>query len=371
MFRRSAWKLMSMGALFGSSSNTKAPTDEGLGRSRLSSEDTKLTKLWFKPETRDERIKEHVPEVIEESLAEQRALLSEQTLRDQLVEHGHKIIVAIENKAPTPSIAPSLGEILKAYGLSQHLISQRALSYLIYPTTSAAATHRARGEMLPELISAFPEHFKEMIESIEQDGTYVNSMFQRRQAKQKQLASPAEQKKAEDTKASGDAEEDTAKEGEEAEQVQAEPPDVTMFVKVMSGMSLANLHCNDLSSAVKCCDAALDHVIDANRKGGVLALKSGLLIRDKRYEEAAAAALLAVEASGNLQGYLHGATALRFLGRKQDAVELLDSGLEQHPANPQLEGIVSKIREEEEKLALKAELAPKALESGDRPQVSA
>ena len=38
-----------------------------------------FTNLWSKPETKDERVKEYVPEVIEESLIEQRAVLNEST----------------------------------------------------------------------------------------------------------------------------------------------------------------------------------------------------------------------------------------------------------------------------------------------------
>lgn len=322
--------------------------------SKFRSKDDKwYHRLWFKPETRDERVKEYVPEVIEESIAEQRALMAQQTPRDILVEHGHRVLALIENKAPTPSISPSLNHILKCFG-NEDLISQRALSYLIYPTTSSAAAllkSGASSHTIPDLIASWTDNFRTMVQSIEQDGTYVNHLMQKKEA----LEAPKDKKEgapAENTPTNGAANASTAtateaEEGkpEEAKQ-QVESPDVTMFVKVVSGMSLANMHCNDLKNAVACCDAALKHVVDTNRKGGVLALKAGLLNKEKRYTEAAECALLAVEASGNIQGYLQGYTALRLLNRKEEAMELLESGVEAHPQNTQLKELADKVKSE-------------------------
>jgi tetratricopeptide (TPR) repeat protein len=316
--------------------------------SKFRSKDDKwYHRLWFKPETRDERVKEYVPEVIEESIAEQRALMAQQTPRDILVEHGHRVLALIENKAPTPSISPSLNHILKCFG-NEDLISQRALSYLIYPTTSSAAAllkSGASSHTIPDLIASWTDNFRTMVQSIEQDGTYVNHLMEKKGSLEapKKEGATGESATAEETATATAAPEEGKTEDTKQ---QVESPDVTMFVKVVSGMSLANMHCNDLKNAVACCDAALKHVVDTNRKGGVLALKAGLLNKEKRYTEAAECALLAVEASGNIQGYLQGYTALRLLNRKEEAMELLESGVEAHPQNTQLKELADKVKSE-------------------------
>ncbi|KPI85464.1 hypothetical protein ABL78_5485 [Leptomonas seymouri] len=324
-----------------------------------------FTSLWNKPQTRDERIKEYVPEVLEESLEEQRAVLEESTSRDVIVELGNKILREIDNKSPTPSIAPHLTKLLEQYG-AKDVITQRPLSYLLYPNSSAMAS----GEQPHELVSAFPDNFRAMIEVVEQSGCSVKQP-------QPQLASSAEAaSKATEEKDTADANETPAAESEasatsfssvaaveeesaakskssrkEGDVIMAskdeyEPMDITMFVKVAAGMAMANLHCNDLRNAVRCVDAGIVHAKDASRLGGLYALKAGLLVHQKKFDEALESAMRAVKASGNVQGYLHGAYALRNLNRPEDAIQLLENGQEDHPMNTQFEAQIAALKKE-------------------------
>lgn len=314
-----------------------------------------FTNLWNKPQTRDERVKEYVPEVLEESLAEQRAVLEESTTRDVIVELGNKILQQIDNKSPTPSIAPHLNTLLLQYGVKD-VIAQRPLSYLLYPTSSVVAA----GEQAHELVSGFPDNFRAMIEEVERNGCSA------RLAEAPATASQHEDSAAEATAATASlptaapqapaaAAAAASRSGDVVmvSKEEHEPIDLTMFVKVAAGMAMANLHCGDLRNAVRCVDAGIAHAKEATRLGGLLALKAGLLVRQKKLAEAAECAKLAVEASGNVQGYLHGAYALRKLNRPEEAIALLERGREDHPMNTQFEAQIEAI-EKEQKLALPA-----------------
>lgn len=299
---------------------------QGLGRRKTEF----FTGLWNKPETRDERVKEYVPEVLEESLAEQRALLEESTSRDVIVELGHKILLEMENKSPTPSIAPHMSKLLKVYG-AKDIIAQRPLSYLLYPSSNMLSSG---GEPPHELIGGFGENFRQLVEQVEQNGCSI-----RKAAVEDEAAAATPQIAASTKKA---ADEPNAEESDSVKKSgkvgmtpsdMSEPVDITMFVKVASGMALANLQCGDVRSAVRCVDAGLAHAQDHGRIGGLLSLRAGLLVRQKKYAEAAECAKLAVEASSNIQGYLHGAYALKMLDQPEALVEFLESACADYPAD--------------------------------------
>jgi hypothetical protein len=325
------------------------------------------SEFFWKPETRDERVKEYVPDVLEESLAEQRLVLAQQTQRDLLVEHGHKVLREIENKAPIPTLFPAVNKIMALYG-HDHVITQRGLNYLLYPNSSTLYQQ----QVPHELVATFHDNFRSFVESVEQDGSYVHDVkLPEAAAKRKAAeleaakagAAPAEgeaapaveaaegEAKAAEDGASAEAGEATPADGdsaaaaaapaeEEAPQDVAEPADVTYFVKVAAGMSMANLHIGDVANAVVCCDVAIEHVMDSSRRGGLLAMKAGLLNRQKKYELAGEAAALAVAASQNPQGYIQGAAALRFRKMDKEAVALLAAGAE---AVPQHEGLTAAL----------------------------
>lgn len=298
--------------------------------------------LWKKPETQDSRVKDYVPEVLEESLAEQRAVLEESTTRDVIVELGHKVLRAIENKSPTPSIAPNLNSILKEFGASE-LINQRALSYLLYPNSSAG---NAGSQQQPELVSSWADNFRAFIGHIEENGSSVHIRQKLLEdAKQDSHGDNQEKIDATTTKTTKDIEVDSdsseavpppvkPKEAINVGQTsaEAEPFDVSMLAKVSAGMALANIQCSDNAHALKCVDFALTHSTDATRRGGLYGMKAGVLNRLKRYEEASQAANLAIEASDNVQGYLQGAAALRMLKKDVELVSLLERGTQAHPA---------------------------------------
>jgi tetratricopeptide (TPR) repeat protein len=323
-----------------------------------------FTSLWNKPQTRDEQVKEYVPEVLEESLEEQRAVLEESTSRDVIVELGNKILQEMDNKSPTPSIAPHLAKLLEEYG-AKDVISQRPLSYLLYPNSSAMAA----GEQAHELVSGFPDNFRAMIEEVERNGCSVKQQRQEQapgisyEASAGIAASDGAALNHEGEGAAASAAANT--EGEDNNNVdranaarpktgdvimtakeEYEPVDITMFVKVAAGMAMANLHCNDLRNAVRCVDAGIAHAKEASRLGGLHALKAGLLVHQKKFDEALESARLAINESGNVQGYLHGAYALRRLNRPEDAIELLEQGKEDHPMNTQFDQQISLLKKE-------------------------
>ncbi|KAG5492717.1 hypothetical protein JKF63_01297 [Porcisia hertigi] len=337
-----------------------------------------FTNLWNKPQTRDERVKEYVPEVLDESLEEQRAVLEETTSRDMIVELGNKILQEIDNKSPTPSIAPHLHKLLLEYG-AKDLIAQRPLSYLLYPNSSALSA----GEQAHELVSSFPDNFRAMIEEVERNGCSIKtpatalptavthepsgepcapttekvdtpSMQANRDAVMPGESQPTQLGDATpvDTKASMPHQQ-TSGGVIMASKEEYEPMDITLFAKVAAGMALANLHCGDMRNALRCVDAGIAHAKESSRLGGLLALKAGLLVRQKKFAEAVDSARLAVEASGNVQGYLHGAYALRKLDRLEEAVALLEEGREAHPMNTLFENQIEAIQKEH-KLALPA-----------------
>lgn len=326
-----------------------------------------FTSLWNKPQTRDERVKEYVPEVLEESLEEQRAVLEESTSRDVIVELGNKILQEIDNKSPTPSIAPHLSKLLAEYGV-RDVIAQRPLSYLLYPSSSAMAA----GEQAHELVSGFPDNFRAMIEEVERNGCSakqpkaITATGEPSRPAQKDApehaegtgegADAASMTEANTTASSNGAQgadksvpaKTAKKEGEVimASKEEYEPMDITMFVKVAAGMAMANLHCGDLRNAVRCVDAGIAQAKEASRLGGLHALKAGILVHQKKYEEAAESALLAVRESANVQGYLHGAYALRKLNRPEEAIALLEQGEEDHPMNTAFEAQIAALKKE-------------------------
>lgn len=312
--------------------------------------------LWFKPQTRDEKIKEYVPEVIEESLQEQRAVLDERTSRDVVVELGHKVLREIENKAPTPSIAPSFNAITKEFGATD-LIGQRALSYLLYPTS--VKEHGRNAATPHELVENFADNLKAFIDYVEANGSAsLDKLNERAKATAGTPAlegtpSPAAITAGEVTKEDAEVPNEAAPaaspESEAAPSATPaatpaaasatveETPDVTLYVKLLAGMSLANVRCNELHAALRCCDNGIDHVIDPQRLGGLLGMKAGILNRMRRFEEAAEVAQKAIAVSNNSQGYLQGAAALKMLKREAEVVALLEKGKEQLGENPLIE----------------------------------
>ena len=302
--------------------------------------------LWNKPETKDSRVKEYIPEVLEESLAEQRAVLEETTSRDVIVELGHKVLRAIENKAPTPAIAPNLNTILKEFGASE-LINQRALSYLLYPSSGQGA-HGS--QQLPELVTSWADNFRAFVAHIEEAGSSVHIKQLETEEAAKltagdgDAAAATEKKEAAPASSSSTTPANAEVEGGApapkpkkpvaigAASADAEAFDVSMLAKMSAGMALANIHCKDNSNALKCVDFALEHSTDATRRGGLYGMKAGILNKLRRYDEASEAAGLAIEASDNIQGYLQGAAALRLLKKDVELVALLERGTQAHPA---------------------------------------
>ena len=330
MLRQSLGRLMGMGAW-------------SMSERQQSQNDKRSWKeLFWKPETRDERIKQFVPEVLEESLAAQKSVLSaEQNQRDRIVEAGHKVLKELENKAPIPTLYPSLLNILKLYGVADRVVSQRALNYLLYPSSSSFAGHVPH-----ELVGGFQDNFKHLIDHVEVNGSAATSRIEALRAEQ--AAAKADAKSKAEEKASADAIDfpsdatptttavsgttdggvaDPKKDNGTVGHSGAEDPEVTYFVKCVAGMGLANVHIGDFANAVSCVDAALTHAVDDNRRAGLLALKAGVLNKMKRYDEAIAAAQLCVAANPmNSQGYLQGAAALRLSKRDDEAVAFLESG---------------------------------------------
>ncbi|CCW62139.1 unnamed protein product [Phytomonas sp. EM1] len=321
-----------------------------------------FTTLWNKPETKDERIKEYIPEVLEESLQEQRRVIQESTSRDVIVESGHRVLLEIEKKSPTPNILPHLSKLMLEYG-AKNFIALRPLSYLLYPSSLTPG-----GDKQPhDLILTFVDNFRQLIEEVEQNGCSPRlgsaPLTTTTSVEIPKAPIPVPQPEAEEgflaRKEASDAVSDTgpAKEVNCVENTSGnphvshsenpnarptsfvnveEPTDITMFVKVVTGMALANLHCGDISNAIHCVDISIAHAIDSTRRGALLGLKAGLLVRQKKFKEAVEVAKLAVEVSGDAQGYLHGAYALRMLKSPSEAIALLEKGMEEHPMDTSL-----------------------------------
>ncbi|KAH9601842.1 hypothetical protein LSM04_008523 [Trypanosoma melophagium] len=309
-----------------------------------------FTSLWNKPQTRDERIKEYVPEVIDESLREQRAVLAETTSRDIIVELGHKVLREIENKSPTPSIAPHLSKILREYG-SKDIISQRPLSYLLYPSSMMGG-----GQPSHELITNFVDNFRGLVEEVERNGCSTRSKSLQERDEEGQIKGEDKSEKTHD-----DSESKVDDTGNSVANTKSgpvimtlreehEPMDITLFIRVVSAMALANVQHGDWNNAIRCVDAGISHVIDKSRLGALLGMKAGILVHQKKYLEAVESANLAVEASGNIQGYIHGAFALRMLKKPQEAVYLLEKGREAHPMNMQIVGQMEEAQKEIEQI---------------------
>ncbi|ESL06771.1 hypothetical protein TRSC58_05551 [Trypanosoma rangeli SC58] len=310
-----------------------------------------FTSLWNKPQTRDERIKEYVPEVIAESLEEQRAVLEESTSRDVIVELGHKVLREIENKSPTPSIAPHLNKILQEYGFKD-LIAQRPLSYLLYPSSTLSGGQRPN-----ELVANFTDNFRGLVEEVERHGCSARIRPTKNDKNDKETTKEEGGEEAphgnSNAVTNGKSSLAALKSGPVimASKEDHEPMDVTLFVRVLSAMALANVQHGDWNNAIRCVDVALAHVKDQSRLGGLLGMKAGILVYQKKYKEAVEYANLAVEASGNIQGFIHGAFALRILERPEEAVALLEKGREQHPMNTQLLAQMEGAQKELETLA--------------------
>ncbi|CUG89616.1 Hypothetical protein, putative [Bodo saltans] len=303
-----------------------------------------FTSLWSKPETRDERVKEYVPEVLEESLTEQRRVLAEGSSRDVIVDAGHKILALLDNKAPTPSITPHLDKILLAFE-TKDLIGQRALSQLLYPTAINASTALGAGSATPnELVSGFAENFKSLVEYVEQNGRTATPVLPKTEA-----AAPAPEIPATDsTEQQGSTASSSSSEkfGEiiTAPRDEVESLDATLFVKLSAGMALANIGTGDLVHASKCVDAGLKYAIDPKRIGGLYGMKAGILNRQRKFEEAANAARLAIDASDNIQGYLQGAASLKALNRSEEIVALLEQAREAHPQNVVVSDLLIEVK---------------------------
>ena len=329
--------------------------------------------LFFKPQTRDERVKDYIPEVLEESLAAQRAVLAkENTERDLIVEYGQKMLKDLENKAPVTNMFPAFVSLMKLYK-KDNLVSQRAMHLLMYPGSTQHGTMNQQA--LPELVTSFSENLRTFVDTVEQNGSFVHDVKWKNGNNQKQnsaalLTEGGKSSAKNNNKIAGELEEGKTTEAEntsneEAEldsptaiSEEAEPMDVTLYVKCLAGMSMANARINDYISAVKCCDAALEHAMDPNRKGGVYALKAGLQVQQKKLLDAVQTAHLAIECSPqNPQGYLHGSAALRMLGRYDEAVKMLELAAETMPGNDSIAGML-------EKTVALAEKSPKALPEG-------
>lgn len=312
-----------------------------------------FTSLWNKPVTRDDRIKGYIPEVVEESLLEEKAVQLENNSRDIIVELGQKIVIEIEKKSPTSRIAPSLNKLMNEYG-SKDLICQRPLSYLIYPTSSAVSPS---ADTCHELVLSFVDNFREMIEEIEKSGCSARSITKDQEKYISPLPDTNESAKSIHQEVKIESLAESSEEGtklklEEHHDSRAEvfrednkdnlgvppcdshePLDITLFVKVMTGMTLANISCSDFKSAEKCVDTALLHARDTERIGGLYGMKAGILVRQKKLSQAVNSAQKAIEISHNLQGFLQGAYALHQLNRTDEELKLLKQAKEFHPMN--------------------------------------
>lgn len=289
-----------------------------------------FTSLWNKPVTRDDRIKEYIPEVIEESLMEERAVSLENNARDGIVELGHKILTEIDRKSPTSRIAPYMTALLREYNSSE-LITQRPLSHLIYPTSSILSNVDTQHE----LVMNFSENFRLLIEEVEQSGCSVRS-----------AEAEASLPDGTTAEASADGLSSAASDEGTLEEDSYEPLDITLFVRVTAGMALANVNCGDYRNALKCVDVCLTHARSAERIGGLHGLKAGILVRLKSYEEAVKASAKAISASQNIQGYLHGSYALHQLNRRSEEAALLEEGREAHPMNQAIEKRLSDTKKD-------------------------
>jgi tetratricopeptide (TPR) repeat protein len=326
--------------------------------------------LFFKPQTRDERVKDYVPEVLEESLAAQRAVLAkENTERDLIVEYGQKMLKDLENRAPVTNMFPVFNSLLKLYK-KENLVSQRSMHLLMYPGSTQHGT--VNQQALPELVQSFSENLRTFIDTVEQNGSYVHDVKWKKDNSKKSNDKTTKQLgegSHNNNKVAGQLEDGTKKKEAEVDDdsptalsEEAEPMDITLYVKCLAGMSMANARIHDYPSAIKCCDAALEHAMDPNRKGGVYALKAGLLVQSKKFLEAVETARLAIDcAPQNPQGYLHGSTAYRLMGKYEEAVELLKLGSENMPGNDSITALLEKT----EKLA---EAMPKQLGEGKSPE---
>ncbi|KAG8348644.1 hypothetical protein ERJ75_000778100 [Trypanosoma vivax] len=294
-----------------------------------------FTSLWSKPQTRDERIKEYIPEVIEESLREQRAVLQENTSRDRIVELGHRVLREIENKRPTPSIAPHLNKILQEYNCSG-IIEQRPLSYLLYPCSTISSVQQPH-----ELVANFTDNFRSFVEEVELNGCSFRVGDDRNHEQSYEEVGEAPLGSEGITGVaggSGSEAQSTARSGPivMASPQEHEKMDVTLFIRLVSGMALANVQNGDLKNAIRCVDVGIRHAIAPSRLGALLGMKAGILVHQRKYEEALECANKAVQVSRNIQGYIHGAFSLRALNRIEEALQLLEKGRDDHPMNTQL-----------------------------------
>lgn len=310
--------------------STRIVVGKGFLQSLKKGKESFFTSLWNSPETRDNRVKQYVPEVLEESILEEKAVRLENRSRDCVVELGHKIIQEIEKKSPISRISPHLSKLMKEYG-DGDIIRQRPLSYLVYPNSSVTSSN---AEASHELVLSFADNFKEMIESVERDGWSVTTSSN--------SETPALSSNINDDNGllenadGGETSENNSENLTEVINKNYEPTDVSLFVKVAAGMALANINCADLVNAHKCVDIALRHAKNPERIGGLYGMKAGIFIRQKKYDDAIAASSQSVQISNNLQGFLQGAYALRQLGQLEKEIQLLQLAKESHPMNQQI-----------------------------------
>eukprot|EP00758_Cryptobia_borreli_P014617 Tbor_TRINITY_DN5938_c2_g4::TRINITY_DN5938_c2_g4_i2::g.18829::m.18829 len=147
-------------------------------------------KMWnnkFTASATETKVKEHVPEALEESLADQPAVENDFTSRDIIVDLGHRAIKCIENKAPTPTIAPHIDGIFKEYGASSEMINQRCLSYLLYPYSAP----RSSQVLHHDLVMSFPDNIRALVAHVEVYGT----SHAKEVAKEKLLANSIDREK--------------------------------------------------------------------------------------------------------------------------------------------------------------------------------
>lgn len=242
--------------------------------------------LWTKPQTQDEMVKQHVPEVLEEGSAKKLEL--ETTARDLTVLLGDQLVTLIKEQGVVSEVRRVLDRFLTGLNVPQGLITAESIEYLLHPGV------KAPGETPNFLVSEFDHNLEKLVRAIEQGNKGPKSLTS--------VGSGADSDKD------------------------------ANLVKVLCALAMSNVHEGKLHEGVKCCSHAATITRDPARLAGVLALEAGIQNKLYNYTEAAALARKAIESSSvNSQAYLQGATALRQLGGRQEAAALLEQGLKAIP----------------------------------------